>query len=407
MIRLLFLITYIAILLPASIGLMETSFALLVAGVGIYLLTRSKPTGFAFLAIAVYLRIELLILLTLTAILYIFQKQYKLQVILGYIAVGLLPFVIYDLYFFHTIVPQSIVAKSIVYSLPWFVPAVVVLLFSFPPSLLFDHMIGLVFLGTILLSTVLFTSMSALKEWKAQKFYWPVLFGLWSILIAGGYIFRRAYVFDWYMPLYTIPLLIACYLCLIAMEHSRKIIITSLISSIFIVSALSFMEITYSGIYAPGYFRLFSPGSHVKTYRYVGEILNEEYPNATLLTSEIGGLGYSFSGKIMDAAGLASPDALKYHPMEVPEQRASGDNGAIPPGYVKETSPDLIVTYDCFAQALLSDDIIKQYNVILIPPYLPEDAQYSQTETIWNCKALHIYIHKGLPISEKIYAIGK
>ena len=69
--------------------------------------------------------------------------------------------------------------------------------------------------------------------------------------------------------------------------------------------------------------------------------------------------------------------------------------------------PEIIVTYDVFAKALLSDDVVRQYNVILIPALLPEDAIYSESKTIWGSKYLYVYIRKDLPISEKISALGK
>jgi hypothetical protein len=145
----------------------------------------------------------------------------------------------------------------------------------------------------------------------------------------------------------------------------------------------------------------------VKAYLNIGTILNDEYPNATLLTSEIGGLGYAFRGRILDAAGLASPGALDFHPMKVPEQRSSGNIGAIPPGYVKLNTPDLIVSYDYFAQALLKDEVIQQYNVILIPAFLPEDAKNFENKAILDNRYLRVYIRKDLPISERIHSLGQ
>ena len=43
----------------------------------------------------------------------------------------------------------------------------------------------------------------------------------------------------------------------------------------------------------------------------------------------------SFPGRILDAAGLASKDALKFHPLKIPQERERGDLGAIPPRYVE------------------------------------------------------------------------
>ena len=101
-------------------------------------------------------------------------------------------------------------------------------------------------------------------------------------------------------------------------------------------------------------------------YQKIGNLLNAEYPYKTLLTSEIGALGYTFQGEILDAAGLASPGSLAYHPMKVPEDRPSGSIGGYLRDMSKRISPDLIVSYDVFAQALLKDNVINQYNIIQI-----------------------------------------
>jgi hypothetical protein len=405
--KMLFQIPYIVFLLPSSIGLMETPFALLITGLGICFLLQSKPFGFALLGIAAYIRLELLILLALTSLFIYIRKQYRLLIIIGYIAIGSLPFFIFDYYFFHTALPHSIVAKSIVYSIAWFIPAANMLFNSLPQSPLNNSFVGITFISTIIISVVLITTIAAIKEQKENNIFWPILFCAWGFLVVGGYIIGHTLIVEWYKPLYTIPFLIACFLCSFTIDQPRKIIIRSLLIVICMVSIGSMTRIFYSSLFNPGAFDLFETESRVKVYLKIGSILNDEYPNATLLTSEIGGLGYSFQGRILDAAGLASPAALEYHPMKVPEERASGNIGAIPPGYVKQYSPDLIVSYDYFAQALLNNEIIHQYNVILIPAFLPEDAIYSESKTIWGSRFVRIYIRKDIPISERIYALGQ
>jgi hypothetical protein len=125
-----------------------------------------------------------------------------------------------------------------------------------------------------------------------------------------------------------------------------------------------------------------------------------------LLTAEIGGLGYTFRGEILDAAGLASPEALQFHPMDIPRERPRGDLGTVPPEYVEGHLPDLMVSFDSFAQALLASNVADQYNMILVPAYLPQDALYSKNDTIWGNKSLRIYVRKDLPLSEEIMKLG-
>ncbi len=402
--RILFQIPYLALLLPSSIGLMETSFSLLIAGLGIYYLLLSKPLGFSLLGFAAYIRLELLILLALTSLFSILRKQFQLKHIVGCTAIGSIPLIMYDFYFFHTVIPHSIIAKSTVYSIDWVYSIVVILFRSLPAIPQYNTLITFG-IGTIFLSTVLITMVTTLNVRNGFKNYWPMLFCLWSLIVVGGYILGHVLIFEWYIPLYTIPILVACFVCFISTDYPKNIIIRSLPYALFLVSAISMTMVFYASVYNRNAYYLFESGSRVRTYLSIGNILNDEYPNATLLAPEIGGLGYSFRGRILDSAGLASPSALEFHPLKIPEQRLGGHIAAIPPGYVKANKPDIIVSYDVYAQALMNDEVIHQYNMILIPAYLPDDEIYSESKAIWGNRYLRIYIRKNLPISEKLYSL--
>ncbi len=403
LLKVVFQVCYIALLLPASIGLMETSLSLLIAGVGILFLIHNRPYGFAFLGVAVYLRLELIILLGILFTVFFIRDKINRLSIISFTALGLLPFIAYDLYFFHTVVPQSILAKSTVYSIEWFRTFIFVVFISLPDSILNKSFIGIVIVGTFFISLVVISGIITYKEWRLYKNIWPLVFYAWGLLIASGYILSHAFVFDWYIPLYTLPLLISIILCVYSDLASSKMMTRSLLTGIILISSLSVLGTVYSSIQRPSSFKLFEYGSRVKLYQRVGEMLYDAYPDADLLTSEIGGLGYAFQGRILDAAGLASPGSLKYHPMAVPDQRLSGGIGAIPPAYVKETFPQLIVSYDYFSQALREDGLLENYNVISIPAYLPEDEVYSESRTIWDNRFLRIYIRDDLPLKEQVF----
>lgn len=404
--KLLFQTSFLAFTIPSSIGLMETPLALMTAGVGLYLLLLHKPAGFAALSFAAYSRLELLLPLALALFLVIIQKQYRFRSLVAYLAIGLTPLLIYDLYFFQTVIPHSIIAKANVYSIPQSQTIFQILLSMTPKISTNSDWISLV-VCSIFLSMIPLTLFTALIEWRKDGNYWPLLYCSWGILVIAGYLIGHALVFNWYMPLYTIPILMAYFLNSSPPNYPRQKVIKSQIVVLFFISATAIVGTFYAALYDPSAFTLFIAGSRVKTYLYVGSILNEQYPNATLLTSEIGGLGYSFKGKVSDAAGLASPDALDFHPMTIPEERAEGSIGAIPPAYVVKESPDLIVTYDLFAQALMRDVAIQQYNLILFPAYRPQDAVYAKDEELWGSEYLRVYIHKDLSISQKLYNIAR
>jgi hypothetical protein len=239
---------------------------------------------------------------------------------------------------------------------------------------------------------------------KEKTINYPALFYCSGMFIVCAYIFGHSLIFDWYIPLFMLPITIS--LILFSLKYSENKILSTLSFILFVFSSISILITFYSAFHKPGYFVLFESGSRVKMYLTIGKIINEEYPNATLLTSEIGGLGYSFNKKVFDAAGLASTDALIFHPMRVPKDRSSGDLGAIPPEYVRFIDPDIIISYDIFAQAFLRSDVIAQYNVITLPAYLAEDAKYSKSKTIWGSEFIRIYIRKSFPVSNRICALA-
>jgi hypothetical protein len=401
----LFLQTIIwAILLPSSVGLMETPLALLTTGLGIYFLLLSKPIGFTLFGISIYLRLELFVLVTIICIIVVFQNKFKLYQILGYLILGLASFIVFDLYYFQTIVPHSIIAKSTVYSSSSLVTFATILYNSLPglPLVRNQNLLVMVFITVVIILIWTVFRESAI----VKKNLYPAALYFSGLLVISIYTFSHAPLFDWYIPLYMLPISIAYFSYSYLVEHPKNIIIKLPLFLLFFLSMISIFSTIYSGFYKPNTFALFEGGSRVKTYLVVGKIINEDYRSATLLTSEIGGLGYSFKGKIFDAAGLASSDVLSFHPMRVPQQRSNGLIGAIPPDYVKFVHPDIIVSYDIFAEALLKDDISTQYNIITLPAYLPEDAIYSESKTIWGSKYLRVYIHKSLPVSDKICALS-
>jgi hypothetical protein len=114
------------------------------------------------------------------------------------------------------------------------------------------------------------------------------------------------------------------------------------------------------------------------------------------MSSEIGGLGYTFEGRVIDGVGLISPQALEHHPMRVPEQRSYGFIGAIPAGFVEESSPELIVALDIFVEELLRSEVASSYAVIREPVYIDEDLRFAPSPVVWWSRNLNILIRKDL-----------
>ena len=399
---LLFQIPCLAILLPTSLELMETPFAILIAGVGIYRLLFKNVWGMMYLSFSVHIRPELIVPFALAILLTAAHGRYRLTEVFAPVLVGLLPMVVYDFYFFNTIIPQSVIAKKVVYSFTYLESFINATFGAMPIVKVPDHTVFLfivfvlpclTFFGSLILTTFM-----ALVKTKQPENLWPLFFGLSSLSTITGYVLGRAFVFNWYRPLYMLPALLSAAIFSFSPVIATRKIARIAMAMVIITSILSLAQCFYATFGDRSYSPTFATGARVKTYLAVAGILNASYPDATMLTSEIGGAGYAFKGKIYDAAGLASADSVKFHPMKVPEQRESSDIGAIPPEYVKFKNPDIIVSHDLFAKALQASEVIKQYNTFRVPIYLPEDARYSRSKSLWGSKYHNIYIKKDLPI---------
>ena len=100
----------------------------------------------------------------------------------------------------------------------------------------------------------------------------------------------------------------------------------------------------------------------ILTYRTIGEQLTAlTSGSGSIATPEVGALGYYFAGRMIDAAGLVSPEAIRFLP--VPEEQRMGPAaGAISVELVRSTYPDWVVTMPIFAKnSLLQSDWFSKY----------------------------------------------
>jgi hypothetical protein len=130
----------------------------------------------------------------------------------------------------------------------------------------------------------------------------------------------------------------------------------------------------------------------------IGDDLAQLMPAAVLMSSEIGALGWTFPGRIVDAAGLVSPECLKYHPMLVPEERSRGTLGAIPPRAVTDLAPDVIVSMETFSEAFrqqLAAGIITDYVLFRNYPVISEaDSARSGLHVVWGSRSTQVYLRR-------------
>ena len=134
-----------------------------------------------------------------------------------------------------------------------------------------------------------------------------------------------------------------------------------------------------------------APTLRVARYIQIGSGLYRHCPSCTLVTSEIGGLGYSFKGRVYDAFGLGDPEAARFHPLSVPEERQDFRVGAIPPKYVVYRNPDFVVSMPLFSMALRASKVVDKYNAY--------DCPFSEKRgvRIWGDSTVQIFSRRVLP----------
>jgi len=401
----LFFVLYLAMIVQPSIGLMEIPLTLLLVGIALHLLLDNNCVCIILFAAAVFFRLELAVLFGLILLLILSLHRYSFRNVLIYSAIGITPFAIYQLYFYQSLLPNTVAVKSIVYSFTFITTLGNIALTLTPnitlPILNYTHpgwftLFYVVSLFLILAGVVVFQAVSIYKKRDLESGLRFVLV-VWGLGLALAYLARNVMIFPWYIPLYGVPiLLVLAMLIADSKPGALTVSLSTMIVPLVICQLLSFSQVLLASSGDAADYQEFASGARVRRYIQVGESLRVRYPNAALLSSEIGGLGFGFGGYIIDGVGLVTPSAMKYHPMRVPEERIDGSIGAIPPAFVKEVKPDIIVTYDIFAQALLHSEIIKQYTATEYPVFIATDAAIARELSVWGSRHFFMFIRNDL-----------
>lgn len=387
---------YVSISLRASVGLMEVPLCLLLTALGLLCLWHRRAEGFALLAVASFCRPEISLCLLAYFSYCVLRKELPFLKVIFWSAIGALPFLLFDFYFFGTFIPHAIRAKSTVFSVGLF-DNIIGFVARALPDRLFALMFPIPIEWTGLFLIIGFVVVAwAMADMRVQTFRGPVFLlplMVFGLCLGAIYVASGTNLHLWYLPLVISPVVVSV-VPIMAKKRPASIVLS-------IVASLAFGITLIQGLAASAISPIFWPdfeaGARVRKYLEVGALLYRQYPTATLLTSEIGGLGYSFKGAIADGCGLASPWALRYHPLKVSEERSSGKIGAIPPNLAAEMRPELIVTYDVFGEALLRrPEIMSQYTHLVTSFYIAEDMARWQATHFYGGSHLHVLVRKDL-----------
>ena len=406
----LFFLLFVTICLASSVGLMETTTSLVILGIGILLILDGKTYGFIFMGMSLFFRPEFVIPVGLFTTYAMLRSPKKILSIWLFLLTGMLPFAIFDLYYYSTIIPQSIVAKSVIYGLSRIDSMETILSRIRNSFFIFPYFVQLagVYLFLALYIPSLFIGLFFLRSLKKKRLainqntglIW--IFLLWGAGIPVLYIYARAFVFLWYDPLFMVPILIVNgYVLLTSTTPGERTFQKILLAPMVIASALIISQYLAAGALNPAYFPAFSEGARSRQYISIGTSLYARYPNANLMTSEIGGLGYGFKGEIIDAAGLATPEALDY----AADGNQASHSGGVSLKYIQLRHPDIIVSYDIFIDYFSKDELLDQYSISSYPLFLEDDNNRATINTPWgnqykriysDVEFLHVFINKEL-----------
>lgn len=429
----LFQLGYVGLMLLSSIGLMESPFALLLLGLGVTGLLRGKPNGWILLALAIFTRYELAVYAGLFGLVWLFTvqpwKQKMTKILYFLVPAVVLSAVVFG--FYRTLIPNTVAAKQAVYRIAAKTTFERVLFTLFPKnaSPFLGILTGWQGLQDKVFSVLAkawqpimaaFTGLVLLvypkkRDWKLVDLY-SLLLLAGGVLLAGLYVFQKVLIFEWYTPIFTIPVYFGVLYFLARMRNvaddaTRKRLpwrfgIVSLFAALISLNSLANLGLnTYAALVDRSKSPQAATGLRVQRYLEVGKLLYELYPNARLLTSEIGGLGYAFGGEIVDGAGLITPAALAYHPMQVPEQRRNGRIGAIPAAFVYQEMPELIVSYEVFVQEFEASDYQAVYTRIAVQAFSSYWQKQTGLDNVYMSDELYIYIRNDIASQDKIQAI--
>lgn len=387
----------------SSVGLMETPCALLLVGLGFLGILRERWWGALCGVAALFVRPECVVFfLAMVALKAMRRHALRLQEVVA-TAVVAVPMIWFQLYHYGSLYPHTARAKEIVYDLSaqdfirqafisgygqWVVKSVlpILVIFCIPVALWCVYS---------------FRDGSRLSHREPVEL--PVsrefllVFVIPSVSILCVYAAKGVFIFPWYSPLILVPLNLAVLRLIVTVSPRIKVLFSVLVAPLVIMSCQIIASLS-----APSHAPFFEAGARARHLRRIGGALAREFPDVVLMAPEIGALGIEFPGKIIDAIGLASPEALAFHPLRVPEQRPTGFHGGVPAALVAKEKPALVVGLDAFMRDFMNSPVSESYEIRELPPLESDDmASYQGRKVLGSSSVLvGVRVSEGPDVSQ-------
>lgn len=363
------------LVLTSSLGQMETPLAVALLLAAWWSARRDAGWTLPLLALAACTRLELLPLLAVAGAAWLLKGKRALPAAIAVLLVGAAA--VWTWVQFHVLLPNSMHAKRLVYHYTVKQAAQQFMSFRLSAEL-------------PVLALLLFIAMAVWGVRRATPLQrttpvLPLLAIVWGLCICMQYIANRTVLFEWYRPLFTVPLVLGLLLCPVEALRPRRlrglrelrrfrglrtIAIVCRITALLYVMALPLIAAEHAVAAAMQHTPLATSridagdSARVQEYLQIGTVLRSTCPGARLLTPEIGALGWAFGGYVLDAFGIASPGALHYQPLT-----GGAAVGGIPAAYVIGTLPDVMVSYSALdTEVRESPELTSRYERVNLPP---------------------------------------
>ncbi|HLF28655.1 MAG TPA: hypothetical protein VJG32_20165 [Anaerolineae bacterium] len=347
---------------------METSLTMATI-VAVWLANRGRRYALALClaGLGTLLRPEVGLLVVLLLVDAAWQRPRRLPHLMGCVGLAVGPWLLFAVAYFGALVPHSVTAKMAMYvqhSVERTLSDLVFLLNGFLHWSQASLSRSLA-LALLLSLTVGLFALGLYRAIRRRDPAWPVL--AFAPVFLLFYLIGQPYIFYWYvgplLPAVTIGLVLGS-ASLIA--HGPRPDLIHRLALLAIVLAVADGYSLEDGRVRPRQlvWGIATTAEREALYIQVSRRLAPMVDSQTVVAApEIGALGYYLPARILDTAGLVSPEALRY--LDPKLSAASRLGHAISPKLIEAYLPDYIVTLDVFAEALSASPVIaRNYDLI-------------------------------------------